>query len=91
MSLSTQLDTISFVNRDCYKSPPVQTCALFAKLFIPAFEEITACVAALRCFYRRLKAVKALLMTPVFTHWQIWQVNAVEEKSVLLLLRVDEY
>lgn len=91
MSLSAQPDTISFVNRDCYKSPPVQTCALFAKLFIPAFEEITACVAALRRFYRRLKAVKALLMTPVFTHWQIWQVNVVEEKSVLLLLRVDEY
>lgn len=32
MSLSTQQDMISFVNTDCYKSPPVQTCALFAKL-----------------------------------------------------------
>lgn len=90
MSLSTQPDMISFVNRDCYISPPVQTCALFAKLFIPAFEEITACVAALRRFYRRLEAVKPLLMTPVFIHWQIWQVNAVEEKSALLL-HVDEY
>lgn len=86
MSLSALPDTISFVNRDCYKSPPIQTCALFAKLFIPAFEEIAACVAARRRFYRRLKAVKALLMTPVFTHWQIWQVNAVEEKKHVVVV-----
>lgn len=46
MSPSTQRDMISFVNTDCYKSPLVQTCALFAKLLIPAFEEIPACVAA---------------------------------------------
>lgn len=55
MSLSTQQDMmISFVNTEHYESPPAQTRALFAKLLIPSFEEITACAAALRHFYRRL-------------------------------------
>lgn len=31
---------LSLVNTDCYKSPPVQTLALFAKLLTPAFEEM---------------------------------------------------
>lgn len=44
ISLSTQQYMISIVNMDCYKSPPVQTLALFAKLLTPAFEEMTACV-----------------------------------------------
>lgn len=43
ISLSTQQYMISIVNTDCYKSPPVQTRTLFAKLLTPAFEEMTVC------------------------------------------------
>lgn len=46
ISLSTQQYMISIVNTDCYKSPPVQTLALFAKLLTPAFEERTRYMAA---------------------------------------------
>lgn len=43
ISLSTQQYMISIVNTDCYKSPPVQTRTLFAKLLTPAFEDMTVC------------------------------------------------
>lgn len=39
ISLSTQQYMISIVNTDCYKSPPVQTLALFAKLLTPALKK----------------------------------------------------
>lgn len=72
ISQSTQQYTISIVNTDCNKSPPVQTLALFAKLLTPAFEETTACVWQLSIgFYRCLKAVKGLLMTVMFTHYEL--------------------
>lgn len=42
---STSLSVhISAVNNNCYKSPPVQTMALFAKLLTAAFEEMSLCV-----------------------------------------------
>lgn len=82
---------ISIVNTDCYKNPPVQTLALFAKLLTPVFEEMTVCVAAQRPFYRRSKAVKGLLMMPVFAHFELWQVSRVTETNNLLSLSVQEY
>lgn len=68
---------ISIVNTNCYKSPPVQIPALFAKLLTPAFEDMTRCIAAQHQFYRGVKAVKGLLMVVVFTHFQLWEVKAV--------------
>lgn len=72
---------ISIVNTDCYKSPPVQTMALFAKLLTRAFEEMTVCVAAQHLFYQCLKAVKGRLMMAVFTQSELWEVGAVRRIS----------
>lgn len=72
---------ISIVNTDCYKSPPVQTLALFAKLLTPAFEEMTVYVAAQHQFYSCLKAVKGLLMVVMFTHFELWEVIAVAQTA----------
>lgn len=81
ISLSTQQYMISIVNTDCYKSPPVQTLALFAKLLTPAFEEMTVYVAAQHQFYSCLKAVKGLLMVVVFTHFELREVKAVPQAA----------
>lgn len=81
ISKSTQQYMISIVNTDCYKSPPVQTLALFAKLLTPAFEEMTVCVAAQHRFYWCLRAVKGLLMTVMFTHFELLDVKAVTETT----------
>lgn len=67
---------ISIVNTDCYKSPPVQTLALFAKLLTLAFEEITVYVAAQHQFYGCLKAVKGLSMMVMFTRFELREVKA---------------
>lgn len=72
---------ISIVNTACYKSPPVQTIALFAKLLTPAFEEMTMCVAAQHLFYGCFKAVKGILMIVIFTHFELWEIKAVPKTT----------
>lgn len=81
ISLSTQQYMISIVNTVCYKSPPVQIPALFAKLLTPAFEEMTVCVAAQRQFYWCLRAVKGLLMMVMFALFELLEVKAFTETT----------
>lgn len=73
---------ISIVNMDCYKSPPVQTLSLFAKLLTHAFEEMTLYVTAQHQFYGCLKAVNSLFMMVMFAHIELCQAISVPNNSL---------